>query len=45
MKEILRIRTDKAARRQLLDTYDALIDFMSLAEVEPGEASSRKKSA
>ena len=45
VKEILRIRTDKAARRQVLETYEALIDFMHLAEVEPDEVLPKKKSA
>ena len=35
VKEILRIRTDKVARQRLLDTYDAMVDFMRLADVEP----------
>jgi len=35
VKEILRIRTDKIARQRLLDTYEALLDFMRLADVEP----------
>ena len=34
VKEILRIRTDKAARQRLLDTYEAMVDFMRLADVE-----------
>jgi hypothetical protein len=39
VKEILRIRTDKVARQRVLDTYEALVDFMRLADVEiPGEA-------
>ena len=37
VKEILKIRTDKAARQQVLDTYEALIDFMGLADVDPEE--------
>ena len=37
VKEILRIRTDKTARKQVLDTYDAFVDFMQLADVEPGK--------
>jgi hypothetical protein len=34
VKEILRIRTDKIARQRLLDTYQAMVDFMRLADVE-----------
>ena len=37
VKEILRIRTDKVARKRLLDTYEALVDFMLLADVDPKE--------
>ncbi len=44
VKEILRIRTDKVARKRVLDTYEALVDFMRLADVDPDEAE-RKKSA
>lgn len=35
VKEILLIRTDKVARQRLLDTYEAMVDFMRLADVEP----------
>jgi hypothetical protein len=35
VKEILRIRTDKVARQRVLDTYEAFVDFMRLADVEP----------
>jgi hypothetical protein len=35
VKEILRIRTDKVARQRLLDTYESMVDFMRLADVEP----------
>jgi hypothetical protein len=35
VKEILRIRTDKAAQKQVLDTYEAFVDFMRLADLEP----------
>jgi hypothetical protein len=35
VKEILRIRTDKNARKRVLETYEALVDFMRLADVEP----------
>ena len=35
VKEILRIRTDKVARQRLVDTYEAMVDFMRLADVEP----------
>lgn len=38
VREILRIRTDKVARQRLIDTYDALVDFMRLADVEPGKS-------
>jgi hypothetical protein len=34
VKEILRIRTDKVARERLLKTYEALVDFMKLADVD-----------
>lgn len=34
VKEILRIRTDKVARERVLRTYEALVDFMRLADVE-----------
>ena len=37
VKEIIRIRKDQAARKQVLDTYSALIEFMKLAEVDPTE--------
>ena len=43
VKEILRIRTDKVARKRLVDTYEALVDFMLLADVDPEELD-RKKS-
>jgi hypothetical protein len=33
IKEILRIRTDAVARKRLLDTYEAMVDFMRLADV------------
>lgn len=42
VKEILRIRTDKVARKRLLDTYEALLDFMELADVHPEEADGNK---
>lgn len=38
VKEILRIRTDKIARQRLLDTYEAMVDFMHLADVEIPES-------
>jgi hypothetical protein len=41
VKEILRIRTDKVAREHLLETYEALVDFMRLADVEPAEEGRR----
>lgn len=34
VKEILKIRTDKVARQRVIDTYNALVDFMHLADVE-----------
>jgi hypothetical protein len=34
VKEILRIRTDKVARQRLIDTYEAMVDFMHLADVD-----------
>lgn len=34
VKEILRIRTDKVARQRVLETYEAMVDFMHLADVE-----------
>ena len=37
VKEIIRIRKDQAARKQVLETYSALIEFMKLAEVDPTE--------
>lgn len=38
VKEILRIRTDKVAARRVLETYEAMVDFMHLADVDvPGE--------
>ncbi len=37
VKEILRIRTDKVARERVLETYNAFVDFMHLADVEPAE--------
>lgn len=37
VKEILKIRTDKAARERVLETYEALVDFMRLADVEVPE--------
>jgi hypothetical protein len=43
VKEILRIRTDKVARQRVLETYDALVDFMRLADVEPEQT--QEKSA
>lgn len=44
VKEILRIRTDEVARKKLLATYDALVDFMRLADVEPTESKSKAQS-
>jgi hypothetical protein len=34
IKEILRIRTDAVARKRLVETHDAMVDFMLLADVE-----------
>jgi hypothetical protein len=47
VKEILKIRSDKTARQRLIDTYDALVGFMQLADVDPDEiaATKQKKSA
>jgi hypothetical protein len=39
VKEILRIRTDKVARERVLDTFEAFVDFMRLADIEPPKAS------
>jgi hypothetical protein len=41
VKEILRIRTDKVARERLIDTYEALRDFMRLADLDPDEIDNR----
>jgi hypothetical protein len=35
VKEILRLRADKKAQKLLLDTYEALVDFMRLADIDP----------
>lgn len=43
VKEILRIRTDEVARKKLLDTYEAMIDFMRLADVEPPKAKGQSR--
>jgi plasmid maintenance system antidote protein VapI len=37
VREILRIRSDANARKRVLDTYTALVDFMRLADVEVPE--------
>ena len=37
VKEILRIRTDRVAREQLIETHEALQNFMRLAEVDPDD--------
>lgn len=42
VKEILRIRSDAVARKRLLETYSALVDFMHLADVEVPADESRK---
>ncbi|HEX8620947.1 MAG TPA: hypothetical protein VF718_03180 [Allosphingosinicella sp.] len=34
VKEILRIRKDPVARKRLLETYEAMVDFMHLADVD-----------
>ena len=41
VKEILKIRTDKVARQHVLDTYEALVDFMKLADVDPDQIDSK----
>jgi hypothetical protein len=41
VKEILKIRTDKAARKQVLDTFEAFVDFMRLSDVDPDEVLER----
>jgi hypothetical protein len=38
VREILKIRSDKVARQRVIDTYNALVDFMQLADVEVPEA-------
>jgi len=43
VKEILKIRTDKTARQRLLDTYEAMLGFMQLADVDPREVEDGKK--
>jgi hypothetical protein len=45
VKEILRIRTDKVARDRLLETHEALVNFMLLADLEPPDYSKPKKAA
>jgi hypothetical protein len=35
VKDILLIRSNKAARERVLETYHAFVDFMRLADVEP----------
>ena len=42
VKEILKIRTDKIARQRLIDTYNALVDFMRLADVEIDDLKEQK---
>ena len=44
VKEILRIRTDAVARQKLLDTYEAMVDFMRLADVEVPSANNEEGS-
>jgi len=43
VKEILRIRTDDIARKRVLETYEALVDFMRLADVAVPDAVPAKK--
>lgn len=46
IKELLRVRSDKVARARLIETYDALRDFMQLADIDPDEqAAPRRKAA
>jgi hypothetical protein len=45
VKEILRIRTDKAARKQVLETYEAFMDFMQLADLEPEKEKDKEAAA
>ncbi|MFL6760103.1 MAG: hypothetical protein ACJ8FR_09050 [Sphingomonas sp.] len=46
VKEILRIRTDKVARKRVLETYEAMVDFMHLADVDlPAGASANDQEA
>lgn len=33
VREIIRIRTDPVAKKRMLDTYEAMVDFMTLADV------------
>jgi hypothetical protein len=42
VKEILRIRTDQKARQRLIETYEALVDFMHLADVQPPSSDDRE---
>jgi hypothetical protein len=42
IKEILRIRGDQVARDRLIETYDALVDFMKLADVDPDAVPAKK---
>jgi hypothetical protein len=43
VKEILKIRSDKTARQRLIDTYEALVGFMALADVDPDELDNKKR--
>jgi hypothetical protein len=45
VKEILRIRTDRIAREHLLETYEALVDFMRLADVDVPAATPTRRDA
>ena len=45
VKEILRIRNDPVARRRVLESYEALRDFMALADVEVPEDQPKRNAA
>lgn len=48
VKEILRIRNDQVAREQIIETHNALADFMRLADLNPesgGTRPARKRKA
>ncbi len=42
VKEILKIRRDRIARQRLIDTYDALVGFMQLADVNPEKVTTKQ---